>query len=97
MTPTIENDLRPDAVRSPLHRAGEGDSFVRLGRLQCEFSAVLGVARVFVRNQGTEHFITGRPDDILNWARHETRSGEPRYVWRDRGDGVLYGYLRPDD
>jgi hypothetical protein len=88
---------RPDAVRSPLHHAGEGDSFTRLSKLQSEFSAVLGVDHVHVRNQGTEHFITGGPNDLLNWARHEFRSGLPRYGWKDRGDGVLYGYLNPDE
>jgi hypothetical protein len=92
----MTNDRPPDAVRAPLRHAGEGDSFTRLARLQSEFSGVLGIPTVFARHQGTEHFISGRPDDTLNHPGHGPRSGEPRYVWRDRGDGVLYGYLNPD-
>jgi hypothetical protein len=85
----------PDAVRSPLRFAGAGGSHARLARLQFEFSAVLGVPRVFVRNQGTEHFISGSPSDTINHPSHDARSGASRYVWEDRGDGVLYGYIEP--
>jgi hypothetical protein len=92
----MTNDRPPDAVRAPLRYAGEGDSFTRLAKLQSEFSRVLRVPRVFVRHQGTEHFLSGRPDDTLGRPGHEARSGEPRYAWQDRGDGVLYGYLRYD-
>jgi hypothetical protein len=90
------NDHPPDAVRTPLRHAGDGDSLTRLARLQSEFSKVLGVSKVYVRHQGTEHFISGRPDDTLNHLSHGARSGEPRYDWEDRGDGVLYGYLKSD-
>jgi hypothetical protein len=86
----------PDAVRSPLCHAGAGDSFAKLSRLQSEFSVVLQVPRVYVRHQGTEHFISGRPDDTLNFLCHTSRSGEPRYDWEDRGDRVFFGYLKPN-
>jgi hypothetical protein len=86
----------PDAVRSPLTFAGAGDSRARLAKLQAEFSSVLKVPRVFVRHQGMEHFITGGPGDTLNFLGRDPRSGLPRYDWADRGDGVLYGYLKPD-
>jgi hypothetical protein len=85
----------PDAVRSPLPFAGAGDSRARLAKLQAEFSPVLNVPRVFVRHQGTEHFISGGPGDTLNLLSHDPCSGLPRYDWVDRGDGVLYGYLKP--
>jgi hypothetical protein len=91
------NNQRHEAVRAPIRYAGSGDSFTRLTRLQAEFSGVLGADRVYVRLQGGEHFITGRPDDTLNYTGDEVRSGEPRYTWEDRGDGVLYGYRRSDD
>jgi hypothetical protein len=92
----MATDRPPDAARTPLRYAGEGDSFTRLARLQSEFSGVLGVPKVFVRHQGTEHFISGRPDDTLKHPSCEARSGEARYRWEDRGDGVLLGYLEPD-
>ena len=83
-----------DAVRSPIRHAGPGDAIARLSKLQAEFAEVLGVSRVFVRNQGIEHFITAQSDDTLDHARDDPRSGEARYDWLDRGDGVLYGYLK---
>ena len=85
----------PDAVRSPLPFAGAGGSQARLAKLQSEFSPVLRVPRVFVRHQGTEHFISGSPSDTINHPSHNARSGASRYNWEDRGDGVLYGYLEP--
>jgi hypothetical protein len=89
----MKSETKPDAVRSPLRYAGEGDSVTRLARLQSEFAEVLGVPRVFVRHQGTEHYITGRATDTMSHSCFNARSGESRYVWMDRGDGVLYGYL----
>lgn len=87
---------RPDAIRAPLGFAGAGDSFARLSRLQEEFARPLGVERVYVRHQGAEHFLTGDPTDTLNNPSGGPRSGEPRYEWEDRGDGVFYGYRKPD-
>jgi hypothetical protein len=86
----------PQAVRSPLSHAGAGSAPDRLARLMNEFSRVLGVTRVFVRHQGSEHFISWSPDDTLHYPSRHARSGSPRYDWSDRGDGVLYGYLKPD-
>ena len=54
------------------------------------------MGRVYVRHQGGEHFITGDPADTLNFPGESPRSGEPRYEWEDRGDGVSYGYLKAD-
>ena len=84
----------PDAIRSPLGNAGSGDSYTRLLKLQNEFAPILNVSRVFVRHQGHEHFITGQLDDTLNHPSHGSYSGGSRYQWEDRGDGVLYGYLK---
>jgi hypothetical protein len=85
-----------DAVRSPIGYAGSGPSSARLGRLRAEFAARLGADRVFVRHQGGEHFLSARPDDTLMFPRTDPRSGESRYLWEDRGDGVSYGYLKPE-
>ncbi len=90
-------DLIPDAVLTPLSYAGSGDSATRLGKLQAEFSKILQAPRIFVRNQGTLHFVTARPTDTLLFPKSEPRSGRPRYTWTDRGDGVSYGRLLPDD
>lgn len=87
---------QPDAVRVPLDFAGPGDSYVRLSKLQDGFAGVLKVTRVYVRHQGTEHFLTGDPGDTLQFPASSARSGEPRYEWKDRGDGVRYGYLKND-
>ena len=88
------SDPKPGAVRSPLAFSGPGDALSRLMKLQAEFSPVLGAPRVFVRHQGTDYFISGDAADTLYEVSHGPRAGEPRYDWRDRGDGVLYGYLR---
>jgi hypothetical protein len=85
-----------DAVRSPIGYAGSGPSSARLARLGSEFADLLGVERIFVRHQGGEHFITSRHDDTLMFPRTDPRSGESRYRWEDRGDGVSYGYLEPE-
>jgi hypothetical protein len=84
----------PDAIRSPLSHAGAGSAFTRLARLQREFAALLETPTVYVRLQGSEHFISARPDDTLYFTADSPRSGEPRYEWQDRGDGVGLGVLR---
>lgn len=90
-------DSFPDAVRSPLRVAGSGDAASRLATLYAEFAGILRAQKVFVRHQGNEHFITSSPTDTLNHPSNGPRAGEPRYEWRDRGDGVLYGFLKADD
>jgi len=91
------NEAAIDAVKAPIGYAGSGPSAERLGRLETEFSGLLGNGPVFVRLQGGEHFITAHPDDSLQFPRSGTRSGESRYRWKDRGDGILYGYLNDHD
>ena len=86
-------DSIPDAVLAPLSYSGIGDAASRLAKLQAEFSAVLQVPRVYVRHQGTSHFITGSPADSLLFPQSHARSGQPRYAWSDRGDGVSLGRL----
>jgi hypothetical protein len=90
-------DSIPDAVLAPLSYAGPGDAASRLANLQAEFSAVLRVPRVYVRHQGTSHFISGSPADTLLYPHSDARSGRPRYDWSDRGDGVSLGRLHADE
>jgi hypothetical protein len=90
------SDREIDAVRAPTRYAGQGAAAARLERLISEFSVVLGTAQVFVRQQGSEHFITADPGDTLQFPRSGPRSGESRYRWEDRGDGIFYGRLAAD-
>ena len=85
-----------DAIKAPIGYAGSGPSAERLGRLAAKFSGLLGNGPVFVRLQGGEHFITAHPDDSLQFPRSGPRSGESRYRWEDRGDGISHGYLKHD-
>ena len=89
--------IAPDAVRPPLTYAGDGGALAKLVKLNDEFSNVLQVSQVFVRNQGTEYFISHGPDQTLYFPSDSPRSGESRYVWEDRGDGVFYGTLKPEE
>ncbi len=90
-------DFIPDAVMVPLSHSGPGDAATRLARLHVEFSAILQVPRVYVRHQGTTHFLSGSPTDTLLFPQFDHRSGRPRYDWFDRGDGVSYGRYRADN
>jgi hypothetical protein len=90
-------DSIPDAVLVPLGYSGPGDAATRLARLHIEFSAILQVPRVYVRHQGTTHFLTGCPADTLLFPQSDPRSGRPRYAWSDRGDGVSYGRCQATD
>ena len=90
-------DPSPDAVLVPLCYSGNGDAASRLSRLQAEFSPILKTPLIFVRHQGTRHFLTGNPDDTILFPHSDPRSGQPRYTWSDRGDGVAYGRCQSDE
>jgi hypothetical protein len=90
-------DFIPDAVMVPLSYSGPGDAATRLTRLHVEFSAILQAPRVYVRHQGTTHFLSGSPADTLLFPKTDPRSGRPRYSWADRGDGVSYGRCQAND
>lgn len=84
----------PDAVRSPVAYSGVGSASARLVKLHVEFAPLLRQPRIFVRLQGSEHFITGNPADTLLFSRDSDRPGTARYDWCDRGDGILFGVLK---
>ena len=90
------SDMIPDAVLAPMSYAGPGDAASRLGRLQSEFAAILAVPFVYIRHQGSSHFLSGDPADTLLFPQSDERSGRPRYTWTDRGDGVSYGRFHAD-
>jgi hypothetical protein len=85
------SDFIPDAVLAPLSYAGPGDAASKLANLQSEFAVLLQIPQVYVRHQGRSHFLSGSPTDTLLFPQSDERSGRPRYVWSDRGDGVSYG------
>ncbi len=91
----MTTELGPDAIQAPIGYAGAGDASTRLGRLQAEFAPMLRTKRVFVRHQGASHFVSGSADDTLLFPQAGLRSGQPRYEWTDRGDGVSLGRLIP--
>ena len=82
-----------DAIRAPIGFAGGGDALTRLGKLHSEFAPLLANGRAFVRHQGATHFVSGSPDDTLLFPPTDPRSGQSRYEWTDRGDGVCLGRL----
>ena len=88
-------DYTPDAILPPIGHGGAGDAATRLGRLQAEFAPLLRTDRVFVRHQGASHFISRHLDDTLLFPCTSPRSGQSRYEWADRGDGVSLGRLLP--
>jgi hypothetical protein len=82
----------PDAIRAPRTAGG----FAALPQLQSAYAAVLGVPRVYVWNQGSEHFITGKPGEQLYFPATHPASGQSRYRWEDQGGGVFFGFLIPE-
>ena len=86
------DDSMPDAVRVPIRRVGPGDARQKLARLHAEFARVLRADRIQVRNQGDEHFLTAGVGETLSHPGDGPHSGQSRYEWHDRGDGVFYGF-----
>ena len=88
---------KPVAVQYPVGRIGRRPPGQWLNDIKAEFGPLLGVERVYSRDQGSFKFLSGDPADTLYFPKGHHRSGESRYDWKDRGDGVMYGYLVPDD
>ncbi len=94
---TSNTSISVDAIRVGVKHAGAGTAAERLGKLTALFATTLGASRVFIRNQGGEYFITADSADTILFPGASNRSGEPRYHWESRGDGVHYGYLKSQD
>ena len=92
MKENLKTHRRIEAIRAPIGYAGTGNAHVRLERLRSECARLLENEDVFVRLQGNEHFISTLSCDSLYFPQSSQLSGNPRYQWVDRGDGVLYGY-----
>jgi hypothetical protein len=89
---------KPDAVLCPNSFKGTGRAASRLHRLEQTFGEVLG-GKVFHRNLGDAAYLVhvDNKSDTLLFPTGHPREKEERYEWRDQGDGVLYGYRKPDD
>jgi hypothetical protein len=72
----------------------------RLLRLIAEFRPILGSKRVYLRHVGQiqKDLLTAEPDSpTCYFPSAHPYAGRDRYDWTDRGDGVMYGALIPDD
>jgi|SRR6516164_6383442 hypothetical protein len=49
--------------------------------------------RAYIRNQGTYLFITKYLTDTLLFPREHSRSGQSRYRWVTKENGIRWGYL----
>jgi hypothetical protein len=90
----MNSDRKPDAIRAPLSVANADNPVERTHQLQAHFAPVLGVEVVHIRHQGADYFITGDAADRLQFPVGDPREGQPRYEWKDAGDGVKHGFLR---
>lgn len=62
-----------------------------------EFGPILGSAIVHGRNlPGNQTLVTASPEVSVNHYGDHPLSGQPRYEWMDRGDGIQYGLLIPE-
>lgn len=94
-----------DAVLCPISYPPLKPGEDRHVKLKEEFGPVLGVPRVHARfadQTRTVTFITGSLTlaNGLGICRYfptsHPLSGQERYEWKDRGDGVMYGTLTPE-
>jgi hypothetical protein len=90
-------DRTIDAVRVPVGYARGRGVADRYRAIDAEFRPLLGGGRLWLRNQGAFVFVTPGAADTLLFPKDHPRSGEDRYSWQDRGDGVSFGVLVPDD
>ena len=95
---TVEptQSMRVDAIMVPVGYPGQGSSRERLARLAREFAPLFDGRPLMCRQQGTSHFLSPDSNDTLLYPTHTHSAGQPRYEWRDRGDGVRYGVLKSD-
>jgi hypothetical protein len=87
------SERKPDAIRCSHLATGIGDAQSRLKTLHARFSELLGNTKIYVRHQGTEHFLSADPNDSLLHPSFSPKSGLAKYRWEDREDGVAYGFL----
>lgn len=89
-----DEPAKPDAIRVP---RDPGGGFDRLGELDSVYREILGTPAIYVRDQGSVHFITGNPEDLLYFPKTSPAAGLPRYRWEDQGEGIAFGFLIPEE
>lgn len=83
---------KPDVVYIPHdYRIG---GIPTLADLVKEFRPILGAHPHFHKVNGNDHLAHTRPKtgEPMQFAKMHPREGQPRFLFRDRGDGILYGY-----
>lgn len=100
---TAVADRKPDAIlfptgwEPPVRRGDVG----RTHRLCLHFEAILGAGpdqKAHIRDVGPGHWlVTLDRHDTLLYPDSHPRAKFPRYDWRDGGDGLQFGYLKPDE
>ena len=86
-------------------RRGFTSEHARLAWYKTEFGPVLNSPRVHSRfvGGGSEAMLTGDGSSMAGAAGHRyhpdnhPQAGQERYTWTDRGDGILYGTLIPEE
>jgi hypothetical protein len=94
LTGAVSGDI-PDAVLCrPDTFLQSSNNWKNVATMQVEAAKLLGVDpdSVFVRPQGMVRIVTASPHVKLTHPRESDYFGH-RYSWKDRGDGVILGYL----
>lgn len=82
-----------DAILCPQAMPKGHDETSRLLWIKNEFTPVLGSKRAHARKVEGMFLITKDGLGDRYYAKNHPSAGEERYVWTDRGDGVMYGTL----
>lgn len=99
----MSEERQADAVLLPANEARRRHPLEmdRLEWYRREFGPVLGGARrVYSRFSGagqTEVFLTAEGVAHRYHPDNHPLAGCDRYAWKDRGDGILYGTLLPEE
>lgn len=98
-------DITPDAVLIPTAAAASiGQSKGQLAlALKAEYGPIFNSPRVWFRMMPlgelyvTPHLgVQGVHDNPKGFPGNHASAGQDRHIWVDRGDGIMYGFLRPD-
>lgn len=86
-----------DAVRVPLGHAKGRTPQERVRAIAAEFAPLLGGGKVWIRHQQSFIFVAPESKDTLLFPTGHALARRDRYTWTDRGDGVMFGTLAPDE
>lgn len=96
-TPKPTAPAKVDAILCPLYKPEPRPGEDMLSAIKREFAPVIGAPVVYSRHYGAnQRFVTASPGDTADFPIGHPKARESRYVWTDRGDGVLYGSKKAD-